>query len=73
MFSDYPILPGGGGKNCATRSKGGSWTPLKLDPAFFCLRDFSGQLIGMIIVHVDDMLFGHKQQSPSRISHISPH
>ena len=35
----------GGGKNCAT-----------LDPVFFCLCDFSGHLIGMITVHVDDML-----------------
>ena len=30
---------------------GDSWTSLKLDPTFFCLRD-SGNLIGMIIVHV---------------------
>ena len=52
MFLDCPILPVEGGKNCVTRS----WTSLKLDPAFFCLRDFSGHLIGMIIVHVDDIL-----------------
>ena len=44
------------GKNCVTLSTETFWKSLKLDPAYFCLRDFSGRLIGMIIVHVDDML-----------------
>ena len=35
--------------------QGDSWTSLKLeDPACFCLCDFLGHPIGMIIVHVDD-------------------
>ena len=49
---------------------GDSWTSLKLDPAFFCLRDFSGHLIGMIIVHVDDMLLA-TDNSHLAESHIS--
>ena len=32
-----------------------SWNSLKLEPAFFCLRDSSGHHIGIMIVHVDDM------------------
>ena len=45
-------------------------TSLKLDPPFFCLRDFSGHLIGVIIVHVDDMLVAtnNSRQAESRIS-----
>ena len=30
--------------------EGDSWTSLKLDHAFFCLRDSSGHLIGMIFL-----------------------
>ena len=37
--------------------QGDSWTSLKLDPALFCLRDFSGHLTGMIIVHVEESHF----------------
>ena len=52
--------------------QGDSWTSLKLDPAFFCLRDFSGHLIGMIIVHVDDMLLAtnNSHQAESHISRL---
>ena len=50
--------------------QGDSWTPLKLDPACFCLRDFSGHLIGMIIVQVDDMLLATNDSHQAE-SHIS--
>ena len=64
MFSDYPILPVGGGKNCVTRSnKNFSNSTL---PSSAC-ETFSGHLIGIIIVHVDDMLLttdnSHKAES----------
>ena len=44
---------------------------LKVDPAFFCLRDFAGHL-GMIIVHVDDMLLAtdNSHQAESHISRV---
>ena len=52
--------------------QGESWKSLKLDPAFFCLRDCSEHLIGMIIVHVDDMLFAtnNTHQAESHISRL---
>ena len=52
--------------------QGDSWTSLKLDPAFFCLRDFPGHLIGRIIVHVDDMLLAtnNSHQAESHISRL---
>ena len=50
--------------------QGDSWTSLKLDPAFFCLRDFTGRLIGMTFVHVDDMLLA-TNNSVQAESHIS--
>ena len=51
---------------------GDSWNSLKLDPAFFCLRDCSGHLIGMIIVQVDDMLLATSNchQAESHISRL---
>ena len=33
-----------------------SWRALRLEAAFFCLRISSGHLIGMIVVHVDEIL-----------------
>ena len=62
-----PDSPRGWWKELRDTLQGDLW-----DPAFFCLRDFSGHLIGMIVVHVDDMLFGNERQPPSRISHFSP-
>ena len=60
-----------GGKNCATRSKETLGHLSKQpDPAFFCLRDPSGHLIGMIIVHVDDMLLATNNSHHAE-SHIS--
>ena len=47
-----------------------SWQSLILDPAFFYLRDFSGHLIGMITVHVDDMLLATNDSHQAE-SHIS--
>ena len=51
--------------------QGDSWKSLG-DPAFFCLRDCSGHLIGMIIVHVDDMLLAtnNSHQAESHISRL---
>ena len=51
---------------------GESWTSLKLDQAFFCVRDCSGHLIGMIIVHVGDMLLAtdNSHQTESHISRL---
>ena len=44
---------------------------LQGDPAFFCLRDFSGHLIGMVIVHVDDtLLTNNSHQAESHISRL---
>ena len=45
-------------------------TRSKETPAFICLRVSSGHLIGMIIVHVDDILLATGQQSPGKISHL---
>ena len=45
MFLDRPILPVDGGELRDTL-QGDSWKSLKLDSAFFYLRDFSGHLIG---------------------------
>ena len=66
---DCLILPVDVGKNCVTLCTEDSWKALKLDPAFFCLRDFSGRLIGMI-VHVDDMLLATNNHHQAE-SHIS--
>ena len=65
-----PDSPRGWWKELCATLHGDSWTTLKLDPAFFCLRDFSGHLIGMIIVHVDDMLLATNNHHPAE-SHIS--
>ena len=67
-----PDSPRGWSKELRDTLQGDSWTSLKLDPAFFCLRDFSGQLIGMIIVHVDDMLLAtnNSHQAESHISRL---
>ena len=65
-----PDSPRGWWKELRDTLEGDSWTSLKLDPAFFCLRDFSGHLIEMIIVHVDDMLLATKN-SHQAASHIS--
>ena len=51
-----PDSPRGWWKELRDTLQGDSQKSLKLDLAFFCLRDFSGDLIGMIIAHVDDML-----------------
>ena len=55
-----------------TRSKETHGNPLRLDPASFCLRDCSGHLIEMIIVHVDDMLLAtnNSHQAESHISRL---
>ena len=45
-------------------------TSLILDLAFFCLRDCSGHLVGVIIVNVDDMLLA-TDNSHHAESHIS--
>ena len=47
-----------------------SWKSIMLDPAFFHLRGFSGNLIGTIFVYVDDMLFA-TNDSHQAGSHIS--
>ena len=50
-----------------------SWESLMLDPAFFYLRDFSGHLIRMIIVHLDDRLLttNNSHQADSHICRSS--
>ena len=63
-------LPGGWWKELRDTLQADSWTSLKLDPAFFCLRDFSGHLIEMIIVHVEDMLSATNNSHQAE-SHIS--
>ena len=67
-----PDSPRGWWKELRDTLQGDSWTSLKLDPAFFCLRDFSGHLIGKIIVHVDDMLLAtnNSHQAESHISRL---
>ena len=52
--------------------QGDSRSALRLNPASFCLRDFSGHRIGMIIVHVDDMLLATNgsHQAESHISRL---
>ena len=47
--------------------QGDSWKSLKVDPAFSCLRDFSGHLIN---VPVDDMLLANDNSHQAE-SHIS--
>ena len=66
-----PDSPRGWWKELRDTLQEDSWQSLILDPAFFNLLDFSGHLIGMIIVHVDDLLLDNKRQPPSRISHLS--
>ena len=73
MFLDCPIDSlRGWWKELRVTLQGDSWKFLKLDPAFFCLRDCSGHLIGMIIVHVDDMLLAtsNSHQAESHISRL---
>ena len=67
-----PDSPSGWWKELRDTLQGDSWTSLKLDPAFFCLRDLSGHFIGMIIVHVDDMLLAtnNSHQAESNISRL---
>ena len=65
MFFGLPDSPCGWWKELRDTLQGDSWTSLKLDPAFFCLRDCYGHLIGMITVHVDDMLLATERQLPS--------
>ena len=67
-----PDSPCGWWKELRNTLREDSWTSLKLDPAFFCLRDFSVRLIGMIIVHVDDMLLAtnNSHQAESHISRL---
>ena len=67
-----PNSPRGWWKELRVTLQRDSWKFLKLDPAFFCLRDCSGHLIGMIIVHVDDMLLAtnNSHQAESHISRL---
>ena len=65
-----PDSPWGWWKELRDTLQGDSWKSLKLDPAVFCLRDFSGRVIGMINVHVDDMLLA-TDESQRAESHIS--
>ena len=65
-----PDSPRGWWKELRDTLQVDSWKSLMLDPAFFYLRDFSGHLIGMIIVHVDDMLFATNDSHQAE-SHIS--
>ena len=48
--------------------QGDSWTSLKLDYAFFCLRKFSGHLIGRTIVLVVLLATNNSPQAESHIS-----
>ena len=66
-----PDSPRGWWKELRDTLQGNSWTPLKLGPAFLCLRDCSGHLNGTIIVHVDDMLLA-TNTSHQADSHLSP-
>ena len=65
-------FPRGWWKALRDTLQGDAWTSLKLDPAFFCLRDFSEHLIGMIIVHDDNMLLAtnNSHQAESHISRL---
>ena len=65
-----PDSPRGWWKELCETLQEDSWTSLKLDRAFFCLRDCSGHVIGMIIVHVDDVLRA-TDTSHQAVSHIS--
>ena len=66
-----PDSPSGWWEELRDTLQGDSWTSLKLDSAFFCLRDSSGHLVGMIIVHVDDMLLATNNSRQAE-SHLSP-
>ena len=65
-----PDSPRGWWQELRDALQGVSWRSLKVDRAFFCLRDFSGHLIGMSIVHVDDMLLSTNDSHQAE-SHIS--
>ena len=71
-MSGLPDSPRGWWKEQRDTLQGDSWTSLKRDPASFCLRDCSGHLIGMNIVHVDDILLatGNSHQAESHISRL---
>ena len=71
-FLGYPDFPRGRWKELRDTLQGDSWTSLKLDPAFFCLRDCSGHLIGRISIFVDDMLQAtdNSHQAESHISRL---
>ena len=67
-----PDSPRGWWKELRDTLQRDSWKSLRLDPASFCLRDCSGHLVGMIIVHVDDMLLAtnNSHQAESHISRL---
>ena len=67
-----PDLTRGWWKELRDTLQGDPWRSLKLDLAFFCLRDFSGHLIGRIIVHVHDMLLAtnNSHQADFHISRL---
>ena len=65
-----PDSPRGWWKELRDTLQEDSWLSLILDPAFFHLLDFSGHLIGMIIVHVDDLLLETNDSHQAK-SHIS--